>query len=121
MTLRRIAAIALVATGCSGGGATPSPDAAPADAGPVIPPELGAFPAGFHWGTAIAPYQVEGGLHATDWHQWETLCASCSQDRADDGPDFWNRYAEDIGLAAGLGTNSLRIGIEWARIFPTRA
>src|SRR5688572_23281204 len=119
-----IAAICLAATACSGGGSPDAaPDATPVDAAPpdaFIPPALGAFPAGFQWGTAIAPYQVEGGLHATDWHAWEPLCASCSDDRADDGPDFWNRYAEDIQLAADLGTNSLRIGIEWSRIFPTR-
>ena len=128
MTFRRIAAMCLAASACSGGGSTRldagAPDAGAADAtlapDAVIPPALGPVPEGFQWGTAIAPYQVEGGLHATDWHVWESLCASCSDDHADDGPDFWNRYADDIDLAADLGTNSLRIGIEWGRIFPTR-
>jgi beta-glucosidase len=115
MTLR--VAVALFAVSC-GGGTTAPHDAAPPDAS--LPPAVGRFPDGFHWGTAIAPYQVEGGLHATDWHRWETVCPSCSGDHADDGPDFWNRYAEDLGIAVALGTNAIRLGIEWARVFPTR-
>ena len=46
-----------------------------------------AFPAGFLFGTAIAPYQTEGGLTATDWAQWETACPACSRQRADDGSE----------------------------------
>lgn len=124
MTLTRgaivLGALALLANACSDNGSA----GAAADAGPpdvVLPQAIGRFPAGFQWGTAIAPYQVEGGLHETDWYAWETLCTNCVNDRADDGPDFWNHYAGDIQIAADLKTNSLRIGIEWARIFPTRA
>jgi beta-glucosidase/6-phospho-beta-glucosidase/beta-galactosidase len=102
--MRRALALALVA--CGGGGSGP-------DAGP-------SFPAGFVWGTAVAPYQVEGGLHATDWYAWEAVCRSCSTDHADDGPDFWDHYAEDLDAAAALHTNAIRLGIEWARVFPTR-
>jgi beta-glucosidase len=113
--------VATCATACNGSG---SDAQAIADAGPpdvVLPPAIGQFPAGFHWGTATAAYQVEVGLHDTDWYQWETLCTNCVKERADDGPDFWNHHAEDLQLAADLQTNSVRIGIEWARIFPTRA
>src|SRR5690349_15569602 len=60
-----------VACGDSGGGGG-------ADAAPPLPDPIGAFPADFLWGTAIAPYQVEGDLHATDWYQWEGLCDHCS-------------------------------------------
>ena len=36
------------------------------------------------------------------------------------GVDFYRRYADDFELAAGLGNNAVRIGIEWARIEPER-
>jgi beta-glucosidase len=80
-----------------------------------------SFPPGFVWGTAIAPYQVEGGLHAADWYAWETACTQCSGEHADDGPDFWDHYGEDFDAAAAMHNNAIRLGIEWARIFPTRA
>lgn len=87
-----------------------------------LPPAVGPFPADFLWGTAIAPYQVEGGLHATDWYQWETLCGSgCSGETADDGPDFLAHYQEDLDAARAMGNNAIRIGIDWSRLFPTAA
>jgi beta-glucosidase/6-phospho-beta-glucosidase/beta-galactosidase len=102
---------------CGGGGGDADGGAGP-DA--FIPEARGPFPDGFQWGTAIAPYQVEGDLHGTDWYRWESLCATCSGDSADDGPDFWTHYAEDFAAAAALGNNSIRLGLEWARLFPTR-
>lgn len=87
-----------------------------------LPPPVGAFPDGFLWGTAIAPYQVEGGLHATDWYQWETLCGSrCSGDTADDGPAFLDHYEEDFDAARAMGNNAIRLGIDWSRLYPTAA
>jgi beta-glucosidase/6-phospho-beta-glucosidase/beta-galactosidase len=112
-------AIAL-ATAC-GDDSTPAADAGGPDA--TIPPAIGQFPTGFLWGTAIAPYQVEGNLHATDWYQWESdRCGTaCSGDHADDGPDFWDDYTTDLGNAVAMHNNSIRLGIEWARVFPTQA
>lgn len=89
------------------------PDAGAPDARVLV----ATFPAGFLWGTGNAPYQVEGGLHGTDWFAWEG-CARCSADHADDGPDFWNRYDADFALAQGGGHNTIRIGIDWSRVFP---
>jgi beta-glucosidase len=34
--------------------------------------------------------------------------------------DSYNRYKEDLDLAVSLNTNSIRIGIEWARIQPKK-
>ena len=86
-----------------------------------LPPAVGQFPDGFLWGTAIAPYQVEGDLHETDWYQWETLCGSrCSGDTADDGPAFLSHYEEDLDAARAMGNNAIRIGIDWSRRFPPR-
>jgi len=87
-----------------------------------LPPAVGQFPDGFLWGSAIAPYQVEGGLHATDWYQWETLCgARCSGDTADDGPAFLVHYEDDFDAARAMGNNAIRLGIDWSRLFPTAA
>jgi beta-glucosidase/6-phospho-beta-glucosidase/beta-galactosidase len=114
----RLPLILLLAACGSEGMTTPS-DAGAADV--TLPPPVGEFPEGFLWGTAIAPYQVEGGLHGDDWFPWETACRVCSGDSADDGPDFWNLYATDMENAASLGTNSIRLGIDWARVFPTES
>ena len=130
MTVRLfLASIALAA--CGGGDGSPADAAselgadAPtpvADAAPdaFIPAAVGQFPEGFLWGTAIAPYQVEGNLHDTDWYVWEG-CGLCSPDHADDGPDFWDHFDEDFANAEAMGTNAIRLGIEWGRVFPTAA
>jgi beta-glucosidase/6-phospho-beta-glucosidase/beta-galactosidase len=88
---------------------------------PPLPEPIGQFPDGFLWGTAIAPYQVEGGLHATDWYQWESLCSHCSGDSADDGPGFLDRHEADLDAAVAMSNNAIRLGFEWGRIFPTEA
>lgn len=73
------------------------------------------FPEGFFWGAATAAYQVEGGIHNTDW-------AKAGRDgivpEITDGPDHYNRYEEDFDLAKSLGHNAHRMGVEWARIEP---
>ncbi len=86
------------------------------------------FPQGFLWGTANSAYQTEGGNVHSDWHYWEKsirrqedlkkaglkpedfLCGKAC--------DFYNRYEEDFALAKSLNHNSIRIGLEWARIEP---
>ncbi|MBI4512029.1 MAG: glycoside hydrolase family 1 protein [Deltaproteobacteria bacterium] len=91
--------------------------------GPVakthVPPPVGNFPPGFLFGTAIAPYQVEGGLVHTDWYQWEKRCPDCSGESAEAGPGFWERYDVDLANAERMHNNALRLGIDWARVFPT--
>lgn len=107
----RLALAFLIAAGCGDNGE-------PVD----LPPAVGSFPEGFLWGSAIAPYQVEGDLHATDWYQWETLCGSrCSGETADDGPAFLVHFEEDLDAARAMGNNAIRIGIDWSRLFPTEA
>ncbi len=43
---------------------------------------------------------------------------SMFKEKSGDATDSWNRYAEDFALAASLGLNAFRFGIEWARIEP---
>ena len=113
-----LAGPALPACGDNAGGAdagSDRPDAA-------IPPAIGPFPDGFLWGSAIAPYQVEGDLHGTDWYQWEAVCGQhCSGESADDGPGFLVHYESDLDMARGMANDAIRIGIDWSRLFPTEA
>jgi len=78
------------------------------------------FPKGFLWGAATAAHQVEGNNVNSDlWvleHVEPTLFAEPSLDAC----DHLHRYPEDIGVVAGLGLNTYRFSIEWARIEPER-
>src|SRR5271156_3438126 len=77
-----------------------------------------AFPKGFLWGTAISAYQSEGNnTNADAWLQ-ENIKPTLFKDRSGDACDSYHRYAEDIAIAAKLGFNCYRMGIEWARIEP---
>jgi len=87
------------------------------DAGWEEPP---AFPQGFLWGAATAPVQIEGGLHDTDWWRWEQTGHVDRCESADDGPDSWDRWAEDLDAAEAMGLSAYRMGIDWSRLYPTR-
>jgi beta-glucosidase/6-phospho-beta-glucosidase/beta-galactosidase len=94
------------------------------------------FPAHFAFGTAIAGFQVEMGCpsipattcedRASDWYQWITTerivdnpLLFMSKDPPSRGPGFYELYEQDLEHAAGdLGNDSLRLSIEWSRIFP---
>lgn len=91
---------------------------------------LGVFPAaarsarrpappGFLWGTAISAYQSEGGNTNSDAWLMENLKPSMFRERSGDACDSYHRYEEDFAIAAGLGFNCHRFGIEWARIEPS--
>lgn len=92
-------------------------DGAVPDAGWQPPPP---FPADFLWGAATAPVQIEGGLTASDWWQWEQTGHVSRCETTADGPDSWNRWAEDLDAAEAMGLNAYRLGIDWSRLYPTR-
>ncbi|GLC50285.1 hypothetical protein PLESTB_000362600 [Pleodorina starrii] len=48
----------------------------------------------------------------------ERLRGKSKQHAIDTSPDFWNRYYDDIACARQLGSNSLRLSLEWSRIMP---
>src|SRR5439155_14090583 len=81
---------------------------------------MSAFPPGFLWGAATAAHQVEGNNFNSDlWvleHVEPTLFAEPSLDAC----DHYHRFEDDIRLLAGLGLNTYRFSIEWARIEPER-
>lgn len=88
------------------------------------------FPRGFLWGAATAGFQVEaGGARAnsdrrSDWWAFTTdpeliRAGVVSGDRVDRGPGFWQTWPADLDRARKrLGSNAIRLGIEWSRIFP---
>jgi beta-glucosidase len=80
-------------------------------------------PGGFLWGVATSGYQSEGGYNGpgqpqNNWAEAEDRSDVASTGR---GPDFWQRYEDDFALCRGMGLNAFRIGIEWARVQPTKA
>jgi beta-galactosidase len=89
---------------------------------------LRQFPDNFLFGTATSPFQVEMGKSPgsispdSDWYIWchdSNIIKKTyvSGDFPDDGPDFWDNYKQFVDYCVEMGNNSIRIGIDWARIF----
>jgi len=89
---------------------------------------LRKFSNNFMFGTATSPFQAEMGKSKdsispeSDWYKWShdnsiIQKTYVSGDFPDDGPDFWDNYKKFIDYAIEMGNNSIRIGIDWARIF----
>src|SRR6202789_151944 len=76
------------------------------------------FPQGYLWGTATAAHQVEGGNTASDLWLMEMAKDSIFEEPSGDACDHYHRYEQDIAMLAGLGFNTYRFSIEWARIEP---
>ena len=77
-------------------------------------------PDGFLWGTAISAHQSEGNNVNSDAWVCETVPHSLYRQPSRDACDSYNRFEGDIAIAADLGFNCHRVGIEWARIEPER-
>jgi beta-glucosidase len=82
---------------------------------PTIDPQA---PPGFLWGTAISAHQSEGNNVNSDSWLLETITPTAFKDPSGDACDSYHRYEEDLDIAASLGLNCYRLGIEWARIEP---
>lgn len=80
----------------------------------------GAFPKGFLWGAATAAHQVEGNNINSDIWVLEHVKPTMYAEPSGDACDHYHRYKEDIRLLAGLGFNTYRFSIEWARIEPEK-
>ena len=94
--------------------------------GPADGPRFQAvtFPADFRFGTAIAQWQVEGdravdgGVIDSNWHRWMAMGRGVGGQTNPDGNGFGTKFKEDIARAKGLGLDTFRLGIDWARIEP---
>ena len=90
-----------------------------------------AFPPGFLWGTAISGFQTDmGGKQGyndpnSDWWVWAHDPDNIAQHRVsgdlpEAGPAFYDKFrAQSRKARTGLRSNTLRLSIEWSRIFPT--
>ena len=115
--------LALAFAGCgtrspsSGGPVEPTPSDDDDDSSPS---PVGAleFPKGFLWGVSSSAYQTEGGNKNSDYTSF--LIRRTGKDECGMADDSYHRYEVDASLAAELGVQIARIGIEWARIEPTR-
>ena len=76
------------------------------------------FPEGFLWGSATAAHQVEGGNTNSDWWEFENRPDSPCREPSGNAIEHNTRYPRDIELLAGLGLNTYRFSVEWARIEP---
>lgn len=72
----------------------------------------------FLWGVATSSHQIEGYNQHNDWWAWEQAGNIEGGVRSGAATDHWNRFREDIALAAKLGVNSYRFSIEWSRLEP---
>ncbi|MGX8850651.1 glycoside hydrolase family 1 protein [Amedibacillus sp. YH-ame10] len=92
------------------------------------------FPKDFLWGGSIAAHQCEGayleggkglgimdlvsnGTYETPRHISSVLEEGCYYP-SHTGIDFYHRYKEDLALMAEMGFKTLRISIDWSRIYP---
>jgi beta-glucosidase len=78
-------------------------------------------PDGFFFGVAYAPYCEGGGLNDPDGPKNSDWARTRDQPRTApyEGIRFWTDYAKHVELAASLGLNAFRMGIEWARCQPS--
>jgi len=92
-------------------------------------PAGATFPTGFHWGTAVAGFQTDMGDGAPndtdcDWWAWVHDAANIaahrvSGDLPENGPAQWVRYKKDAVTARKrLHNDTIRLSIEWSRVFP---
>lgn len=70
---------------------------------------------------ATAGFQIEGGYNGprdeprNNWYGWES---AGRVEPSGIALDFWNDYERQLDLVAGLGCNSFRLSVEWARCEP---
>ncbi|NEC64980.1 family 1 glycosylhydrolase [Streptomyces sp. SID9727] len=79
-----------------------------------------ALPEGFLMGASTSAHQVEGNNVSSDWWGLENRPGSFVQEPSGDAADSFHRWPEDMDLLRGLGFDSYRFGIEWARVEPER-
>jgi beta-glucosidase len=77
------------------------------------------FPEDFRWGVATAAHQVEGNNDNNDWWTWEQQLGHVAREDASGlACDWWANAEADFDRAAALGTNALRLSVEWSRVEP---
>jgi beta-glucosidase len=88
------------------------------DALAAVSKAKGSFPKGFLWGAAIAGHQAEGDNVNSDAWFLENIQPTEFKEPSGAAVDHYRLYDQDIGLLAGVGLNTFRFSIEWARVEP---
>ena len=78
------------------------------------------FPKNFLFGTAVASYQVEGGIYNNDWTIWENKPNSVCIEPCNEACKHYEMLDQDIELLKELGIKAFRFSIEWSRVEPRR-
>jgi beta-glucosidase len=76
------------------------------------------FPPGFRWGTASSGHQTEGGSTASDTWYLEHVTPTVFAEPSGQACRSYQLWREDIDLVAGLGLDTYRFSVEWARVEP---
>jgi beta-glucosidase len=77
-----------------------------------------SFPKGFLWGASTAGHQIEGNNIASDQWLLENIKPTIYSVPSGDAANSFALWPQDMDLARGMGLNSYRFSIEWARIEP---
>jgi beta-glucosidase len=78
----------------------------------------GAFPPDFLWGAATAGHQVEGNNTNSDCWVMENVKPTLFAEPSRDADNSFALWPADLDLAKGLGLNTYRFSLEWARVEP---
>ncbi|GAB3207605.1 family 1 glycosylhydrolase [Nocardia tengchongensis] len=80
------------------------------------PTTVNPFGSDFMWGVAMSGFQSEGHAPDSNWSRYAN--SGKAHDPYLNSVNFYDKYAEDIDLAAGMGLKVYRLSIEWARVQP---
>ena len=74
------------------------------------------FPKDFIFGTAVASYQVEGGIYNNDWTHWENKIDTVCAEPCNEACKHYEYLEDDIDLLDALGIKAFRFSMEWSRV-----
>ncbi|WP_395397219.1 family 1 glycosylhydrolase [Novosphingobium sp. BL-8A] len=78
------------------------------------------FPQGFLWGAATAAHQVEGNNVNSDVWAMEHANPTVYAEPSGDAANSFALWPTDLDLVKGMGLNTYRFSLEWARIEPAK-
>ncbi|RYY28388.1 MAG: glycoside hydrolase family 1 protein [Sphingomonadales bacterium] len=77
-----------------------------------------SFPPGFLWGASTAGHQVEGNNVSSDYWVLEHITPAAFAEPSGDAVNSLDLWPADLDLVRGMGLNTYRFSLEWARIEP---
>ena len=76
------------------------------------------FPPGFRWGVATSGHQTEGGNTNSDTWFLEHVRPSVFREPSGRACNSYELWRQDVDLVAGMGLDTYRFSVEWARVEP---